>query len=275
MARIRSIHPNFWDDDELGALTPRQRLLFIAAFSGADDFGRINGSPKYLKGLAFRYDSSTTDADVQQDLRSIASVCPNFIWWMDQATGRQYIEFAKWSLYQHPRYAAQESRLPTFDPENDQHERIASVLMQYCVSTTARSGEELSREERSREERPADEPQQACGCISLIVSAFADCQVKIPNDKRKRLQTLLGDYPWFEAKESIFQKRMIHDCAENHVKKHYSDPLRSLRAWFKNAEKFGEDKSNGEGETDLDKLVRMSEERYNEEREFIHTATEP
>jgi phage replication O-like protein O len=29
------------------------------------------------------------------------------------------------------------------------------------------------------------------------------------------------------------------------------------------------------GETDLDKLVRMSEERFNEEREFIHTATEP
>jgi len=60
----------------------------------------------------------------------------------------------------------------------------------------------------------------------------------------------------------------------------YDEHGKAMKAWGATFYKWCANKKydhpdNDEGETDLDKLVRMSEERFNEEREFIHTATEP
>lgn len=56
MARIRSIKPEFWDDDVIGALSRDARLLFIATWSLADDEGLLRWTPVYLKSQALMYD---------------------------------------------------------------------------------------------------------------------------------------------------------------------------------------------------------------------------
>lgn len=56
MARIRTIKPEFWDDEKLSELPYAARLLFIATWNFADDAGVIKASPAYLKAKAFPYD---------------------------------------------------------------------------------------------------------------------------------------------------------------------------------------------------------------------------
>lgn len=57
MARIRSIKPEFWDDRKLARRASRDaRLLYIALWNLADEHGRLNGDPQWIKGQVFAYD---------------------------------------------------------------------------------------------------------------------------------------------------------------------------------------------------------------------------
>lgn len=57
MARIRSIKPEFWDDRKLAKRACRDaRLLYIALWNLADEHGRVNGDPQWIKGQVFSYD---------------------------------------------------------------------------------------------------------------------------------------------------------------------------------------------------------------------------
>jgi hypothetical protein len=53
MARIRTIKPEFWEDDVIGSLSRDARLLFIATLNLADDEGLLRWSAAYLKASAF------------------------------------------------------------------------------------------------------------------------------------------------------------------------------------------------------------------------------
>lgn len=64
MARIRTIKPEFWDDDIIGALSRDARLLFIASWNLADDEGLVRWTGDYLKAAAFMYDDDVSANDV-------------------------------------------------------------------------------------------------------------------------------------------------------------------------------------------------------------------
>lgn len=56
MARIRTVKPDFWEDEKVAELSRDARLLFIAVWNQADDEGRLRWSPELLKAKAFPYD---------------------------------------------------------------------------------------------------------------------------------------------------------------------------------------------------------------------------
>lgn len=56
MARIRTIKPEFWQDEKIGELSPLARLMFIACWNLADDEGLLKLNPAYLKAQVFPYD---------------------------------------------------------------------------------------------------------------------------------------------------------------------------------------------------------------------------
>lgn len=72
MARIRSIRPEFWDDEEIALLTRDARLLFIACKNMADDEGLLRWTAPYLKANAFMYDDDITVKDVERLMGEIA-----------------------------------------------------------------------------------------------------------------------------------------------------------------------------------------------------------
>lgn len=63
MARIRTIKPDFWEDEHVSVLHRDARLLFICCWNLADDEGLLRWTPEYLKAEAFRYD---TDVSVKK-----------------------------------------------------------------------------------------------------------------------------------------------------------------------------------------------------------------
>lgn len=64
MARIRTIKPEFWEDELLGLLPRDARLLFAATLNLADDEGILRWTPAYIKASAFMYDEDLSMADV-------------------------------------------------------------------------------------------------------------------------------------------------------------------------------------------------------------------
>ena len=52
VARIRTIKPEFWDSGDTARATLRARLLYIAMWNYADDYGIGDASPIRLIGFA-------------------------------------------------------------------------------------------------------------------------------------------------------------------------------------------------------------------------------
>jgi hypothetical protein len=64
MARIRTVKPEFWDDELMGSLSRDARLLFIGTWNFADDEARLRWSPAYLKSKVFPYDDDLGPKEV-------------------------------------------------------------------------------------------------------------------------------------------------------------------------------------------------------------------
>lgn len=64
MPRIRTVKPEFWEDEVVGLLPRDARLLFVATFNLADDEGLLRWTPAYIKASAFMYDDDLSVPDV-------------------------------------------------------------------------------------------------------------------------------------------------------------------------------------------------------------------
>ena len=65
MPRIRTVKPEYWEDEVIGCLPRDARLLFIATWNLADDEGRLRWSAPYLKASAFMFDDDLSVDDVE------------------------------------------------------------------------------------------------------------------------------------------------------------------------------------------------------------------
>lgn len=71
MPRKRMIDPGIWTNIQVTRLSVLQRLLCVGLVSNADDDGRLNGDPLYLKGIIFPHDNITPPA-IEDQLKQIA-----------------------------------------------------------------------------------------------------------------------------------------------------------------------------------------------------------
>jgi hypothetical protein len=67
--RIRTIKPEFWQDEKIASLPFITRLVYISLWNESDDEGRLRGSPVYLKSVLFPYD----DIDMAGELTSLSN----------------------------------------------------------------------------------------------------------------------------------------------------------------------------------------------------------
>lgn len=112
MSKQRFIHPELWDDPDLGSLPEAEMLLYIACFSLADDEGRLTAEPAWLRGHIFPYRSYTPE-QVREMRDSVAAVCTSFH--VYECQGKEFIAFLNWADFQNPKYV-KKSKLPAPDP---------------------------------------------------------------------------------------------------------------------------------------------------------------
>jgi hypothetical protein len=96
MARIRTIKPDFWDSPDTARADLRTRLLYIAMWNWADDYGIGDATPVRLIGFAFPNDPIPA-ADYP---RLLADVSDAFGIVFFEHLGRRYYVIPAWDEHQ-------------------------------------------------------------------------------------------------------------------------------------------------------------------------------
>lgn len=106
MARIRSIKPGFFTNEDLAALTYAHRLCFAGLWTIADREGRLEDRPKRIKAALFPYD----DVDVDALLNGLAGsgFVTRYV-----ADGVAYLEIPTFSQHQRPKFDEAVSVIPS------------------------------------------------------------------------------------------------------------------------------------------------------------------
>ena len=97
-ARIRTIKPDFWDDDKIAALSRPARLTFLGLISAmSDDEGRCRGNPRVVRAAVYPLDDDVTSGEIDSHLDElqkqglIARYAVN---------GQQYIQIVNFTRHQ-------------------------------------------------------------------------------------------------------------------------------------------------------------------------------
>ena len=106
MARIRSIKPEFFTDEQIAALPALLRLAFQGLWCHADKAGRLEDRPARLKVQILPYDNVEFD----DALRSLAAA--GFIRRYVGPDGRGYLQIRSFAKHQRPRDDEPESQIP-------------------------------------------------------------------------------------------------------------------------------------------------------------------
>lgn len=96
MARIRTIKPSFWGDDDVNRLSWDARLLLLGIISMADDDGRFIASQSSICGYVFPHE----DISPTRYRKLLSEVVDTGIVSLYKASGRQYGYLPKWRKHQ-------------------------------------------------------------------------------------------------------------------------------------------------------------------------------
>jgi len=111
MPRIRQIKPEFFDDPDIGELTPLARLFFIGLWTQADRDGRLLDDTRRLKARIFPYDNVDIEA-LAVELHG-----KNMIRRYQDAEKHGYIWIRNFTKHQHPHPKEPQSLIPEYQPD--------------------------------------------------------------------------------------------------------------------------------------------------------------
>lgn len=97
MARIRTIKPQFWSTPGIETLDPMWRLLYVAMWNWADDYGRGTAEARELMGFVFPRDEDMTLEEFRRGLGGIRRVFGVEFYTVG---GRSYYSIPTWEKHQ-------------------------------------------------------------------------------------------------------------------------------------------------------------------------------
>ena len=96
MARIRTIKPEFWEDEKLAKLPVYARLLFIGTWNFADDNGALLANPVLMKSHIFPYE----DIGISTISEWIDMLVENGMLIRTTYNGKDYLVIRKFLIHQ-------------------------------------------------------------------------------------------------------------------------------------------------------------------------------
>lgn len=97
MARIRTIKPEFWSSPGTAKASPAARLLYIAMWNWADDYGIGTANMKELAAFAFPNDTHPTSTELPSLCKEVAD-CFDTVFYT--VRGRPYFAIPTWEQHQ-------------------------------------------------------------------------------------------------------------------------------------------------------------------------------
>jgi hypothetical protein len=124
--RMRIVKRDFWESEEIGALSPFTRFLLIALWSYVDDNGVRTDSAVSIAAECFRYDLAH---DTPGTLAAIAAGLDE-LWragWITRYSvgGGSYLEISEWNYWQNP----QRPSKPRYPRSTDTDALVRAVSM--------------------------------------------------------------------------------------------------------------------------------------------------
>ena len=117
MPRRRMIDPFFWNDRKVGKLSRDGRSLIVGCVGQADDDGRLQADPAFLKSAIYKYDDdldSTAVKELRDKCLSEMSTWPPthpYRMVLYQSSDEEYIFFPNWNATNRPSHPSK-SQLP-------------------------------------------------------------------------------------------------------------------------------------------------------------------
>lgn len=213
MARIRTIKPEFFTDEDVGALPPTVRLFFIALWCHADKAGRMKIKERELAAKCCPYDrlSAKKALSMLEERRFITT-------W--EHSGIRYLQIRTWDLHQKPHHTERDTSIPP-PPDNG------------CLTVKERT-EGKGRERKGKEGKKTPPKPVSDGPISDDIDYPEGMDTvavrKAVDDwlayKRKRGETykdpprqmglLLGE-DTFHGDPELFVRAVNHSIARNYA----------------------------------------------------------
>lgn len=125
--RIRTLKPEFWQDEKLAPLPPIDRLVFLGLISMADDHGRILDNPRWIDAFIF----GSTEEHTRESLATLSRL--GRIRRGTTANGQTVIQITNWTKHQKVDRPSSRAIIPEIveaievtEPSRDPRESVAS-----------------------------------------------------------------------------------------------------------------------------------------------------
>lgn len=216
-SRQRFIHPEFWNDEDIAKLPFECRLFFAGLFSNADDDGRIQANPAYLRSVIFPFDDIAV-ARVKEMRDTVISVIKSIVFY--HVDDKEYIAFKSWNRWQKPKYPTP-SKLPP--PPCDSGEtlpkdcgNIGGILEEDLLPGMGREGKGMGRDRDGCDSISPSPKPEAIDYEAIVEIYHTQCsslpKIRDMTDKRRKAtRALWKKYRDLEVFEELFRKAEASD----------------------------------------------------------------
>ena len=197
MARIRTIKPEFWEDEKLAKLPIHARLLFIGTWNFADDNGALLANPVLMKSHIFPYE----DIGISTISEWIDMLVENGMLIRTTYNGKDYLVIRKFLIHQKINRKSIRINIPlpvvlqVIDEYNKTHGVLTELSLQEREQGIGKRNDGTGMEEEMKEEsapvgRPIHRRRTRKGCaISEVLQEIAASASVQQGDEKENLQS--------------------------------------------------------------------------------------
>ena len=197
MARIRTIKPEFWEDEKLAKLPVYARLLFIGTWNFADDNGALLANPVLMKSHIFPYE----DIGISTISEWIDMLVENGMLIRTTYNGKDYLVIRKFLIHQKINRKSIRINIPlpvvlqVIDEYNKTHGVLTEPSLQEREQGIGKRNDGTVMEEEMKEEsapvgRPIQRRRTRKGCaISEVLQEIAASASVQQGDEKENLQS--------------------------------------------------------------------------------------
>lgn len=197
MARIRTIKPEFWEDEKLAKFPVYARLLFIGTWNFADDNGVLLANPVLMKSHIFPYE----DIGISTISEWIDTLVENGMLIRTTYNGKDYLVIRKFLIHQKINRKSIRINIPlpvvlqVIDEYNSTHGVLTEPSLQEREQGIGKRNDGTGMEEDMKEEsapvgRPIHRRRTRKGCaISEVLQEIASSASVQQGDEKENLQS--------------------------------------------------------------------------------------